>query len=288
MKTLSDYIKNPNYFGCIVGRNAGRIQNSEILLDGKIVTLSKNFLDKHQLHSGYQGFQFQYFEAIINKHQITFLATSQDNEDGFPGNITLKVIYRLVKNELQINYEAVSDQETIINMTNHAYFNLSVDKTQSVENHLLQINAKKYLELDSEMIPKSVSDVAETPFDFRNTKLIGKDIDKDNTQLKIANGYDHPFLINKENKLNPVASLSLNKTTLEVYTNQDALVLYTGNFLDSTSMIENHKTANYRCAVCLETQGIPNSGNLAPFKQKNIYHKGSIYTQTTIWKIISK
>src|SRR5690554_5077728 len=191
------YVDNPNYFGCVVGRNAGRIEKGLLKINGKKYQLSLNFLDKHQLHSGNNGFQTKYFTEEVGRDYIKFTAKSSDQDEGFPGNLQLVVTYRLIKNELHIKYEAISDKDTIINITNHNYFNLNNDKTTNIENHYLTLNCDKYMEIDEEMIPKKIKSVENTSFDFREGKLIGKDINHNKEQIKIANGFDHPFLINK-------------------------------------------------------------------------------------------
>lgn len=269
------YKYNPNYFGCVVGRNAGRIENSLLKIYDKRYLLSRNFLDKHQLHSGENGFHQKYFTEKIGNDYIKFTAISHNGEDGFPGNVTLTVTYRLVKNELHLEYEAKSDQMTIINLTNHNYFNLNQDKTKSIENHHLVLNCDHYIELDEEMIPKKVKSVDNTVLDFRKGKLIGKDINND--ALKLTGGYDHPFIINK-NDLNFVASINNEDIKLDVYSNQDAVIFYSGNFLEGDA---------FRTGLCLETQGIPNSANIENYETKNIYQKDELYYQHTIWKVIN-
>lgn len=279
------YTENPNYFGCVVGRNAGRIENGVFCLDNKKIELSKNFLGKHQLHSGLNGFQRKTFTEIMNEDSISMIAVSNDGEEGFPGCVRLKVTYQLIDNEFHIKYEAKSDQHTIINLTNHTYFNLNRDKEKSIVNHNLLLNADFFLELDPEMIPKRSKSVIKTPFDFRKSKLIGRDLDETNEQIKIGNGYDHPFLLNKNQSFNHVSQLSVDNLTLDVYSDQDAVIVYTGNFLDGSTSISDEKKANYRCAVCLETQGIPNSMHIKTFKDKNYYQKDESYRQHTVWKL---
>lgn len=263
------YIVNPNYFGCVVGRNAGRIEQGLIIVNDRKYQLTRNFLDKHQLHSGFNGFQTKYFQEEAGNDYIKFTSISSDMEDGFPGNVKLIVTYRLLDNELNIEYEAESDKDTIISITNHSYFNLNLDKNSNIENHHLFLNCDNYIELDEEMIPKKITPVDNTPFDFRGGKLIGKDICEKNKQLIIANGYDHPYLINKSEDINFVALLSNEDLKLEIYSTQDAVVFYAGNFLDK-----------FRCGLCLETQGVP-------FFEKNIYQKKEKFYQKTIWKVIS-
>jgi len=279
------YNHNSFYFGCIIGRNSGRIENASISLADHNIDLSKNFLDKHQLHGGFNGFHTLFFAETINENSITFTATSKDGEDGYPGNVKLEVRYQLVKNELHITYEAQTDQETIINLTNHTYFNLNLNKEASIVNHQLRLYADYYLALEGDMMPKHVTHVENTPLDFRKSKLIGKDINLEDPQLKLGNGYDHPFLINKKEAINHVAELRCDQLTLNVYSDQDAVIFYSGNFLDSTVFIQDNIKNNYRCGLCLETQGIPNSMHIDQFKERNIYNKEKNYKQRTIWKL---
>ncbi|ERJ13096.1 aldose epimerase family protein [Haloplasma contractile] len=271
-KDYKEYINDRHVLGSIVGRNAGRIQNGILNIDGRDYHLSKNFLDKHQLHGGRNGFHKKYFEAIPTEDGIKFTAFSEDGEEGFPGNVKLEVIYRLEKNELHLIYKGVSDQKTLLNFTNHSYFNLNLDSDIPITNHELLLNCDRYLRNNDEMIPTKTMPVQGTPLDFTKFKLIGTDIKSEFEQIKKTYGFDQPFLINRKSGINHVAHLQLSEAHLDVYSDQEAVVVYTGNYLKKRYT-----------GICFETQGIPNSPHINEYKTRNLYDRNQTYKQHTIW-----
>lgn len=285
-KDPKKYLTNPNYFGCVIGRSSGRIKNAELSIDGKIYQLSKNFISKHNLHTGFHGFQTKMFDVItLNDNKIVLKAISKSGEDGFPGQVTLTITYALTDHELHISYDATCDQKTIINITNHAYFNLNV-KNDTILDHELMVNADYYFMLDEEMIPVKPHSVDGSPFDFRKKQNIGEVLTKLHPQLEIAKGIDHPFIINKAtHEMNPVARLNNDRLALEIFSDQDAVIVYSGNFLEGIHEIEDGEYDFWRSAICLETQGIPNSQYISGFEDRNIYELGLPYKQRTIWRL---
>ncbi len=282
------YLTNPGYLGSITGRHAGRIKDAKFIIDDETYHVPKNFLDKHHLHGGDQGFSFKYFEATLLKNSIKFKATSPHMEAGYPGSIKLEVIYTIKDNELHIEYSATTDKKTILELTNHAYFNLDGSTKEGIKDHLLSINADDYLVIDDELIPLKKASVKNTPFDFRKFKSIGKDLTCDEKQLKTTNGYDTQLIINKKvNEFVHAATLKSNKTNLQldIFSDQDVLVLYTGNYLDETYQFDNGQKGYPYAAICLESQGIPNSINMKEYKDRDIYTKNTPYKQHTVWKL---
>lgn len=282
-------INNIGYMNSTIGRHSGRL--TDFLLDGTKYKINKNINNYYQLHGGINGFNSKIFQAKLYDNQIKFLATSIDGEEGFPGEVNLTVTYELVDDELHITYEAISSKKTIMSFTNHAYFNLTGNPHKTILDHELFINANYYLELDETMIPVKLATVNNTPLDFRKSKRISTDINKDFHQLQIAGGFDHPFLLNKSknNGLEWVAKLSSieSNLALDIYSTQEAVVFYSGNMMNSDQTLQNSIPAKKHNALCLETQGIPNSINIGGFKHKNIYDPHETYYQKTIWKLNS-
>ena len=199
---------------------------------------------------------------------LTYL--SKDLEEGFPGNLETKVIYTLTKdNELEISYEAVTDKKTIVNLTQHSYFNLSGDFSKTILDHEITINADKFIPVDATLIPTGeLKDVANTPFDFRVAKTVGQDINVENEQLKRGLGYDHCWILNNQNEGMRLASTAYDKESgrlLEVFSDEPGIQLYTGNFLDGTLPSKQGGTYGYRTGFCLETQHYPDSPNQKDF-----------------------
>jgi aldose 1-epimerase len=206
-------------------------------------------------------------------------------EEGFPGEVRFEISYILNDNNLEISYLGVPDKETIINLTNHSYFNLSGNCKENILNHELFIDANKISSLDKESIPHGdLFHVEGTPFDFRTPKKIGKDINSDDLQLKQGNGYDHPFILNKEKELEISLFHKKSGRKLEVYTDREAVVLYTANYLgEAEGMLSCKVQASPRLGVCLETQELPNNINIETFKS-SIYTKENPYRAKTNYK----
>ncbi|HET8827978.1 MAG TPA: aldose epimerase family protein, partial [Pelobium sp.] len=242
----------------------------------------------NSLHSGSDAFHNKVWDVIsVKDHNITLSVTSPDGEGGFPGNLTCEVVFTLTEeNELIVNYTAQTDQDTVVNLTNHAYFNLNGEGTGSVLKHKVRINADEFVPINTACIPKGFFDtVSNTPFDFRETKAIAKDIDVDNEQLKFGNGYDHSFAINQTELINFAGSAKGDQTglTLEVYTTEPGMQFYTGNYLNGH--IGKSGAPYYaRTGFCFETQHHPDSPNNPNFSS-TVLKAGEEFKSTTVYKV---
>lgn len=285
---VADYQRESCYFGATVGRYANRIANAKIEIEGVEYQLEAND-NENNLHSGSKGTsEFLWEVKEVSDNAITFEYVSKDLEQGFPGTATIDVTYEVTEdNELKIIYHAVSDKTTTFNMTNHSYFNLNGHAAGKVYGHTLQINASHYTPvIDAKAIPTGeIAPVDDTPFDFREAKPIGRDIEMDNDQLKYGNGYDHNFALDKENAgVERVATAYAAESgiKMDVLTDCIGIQLYTGNFIGGQ---KGKGGAEYvgRGAFCLETQFYPNSINEANFTTP-VTKAGEAYDTTTIYK----
>ena len=287
--SIADYINIPSDFGASIGRYANRINQGRLVLDGDTIQLPQNNFG-HCLHGGPKGWQYQVYDAKqIDGTTLELTHISPDGDENFPGNVTAKVVYKLTEdNAIDIKYTATTDKKTVINMTNHSYFNLSGDPSQSATDHVLYVNADYYTPVDSTfMTTGEILPVKDTPMDFTTPKVIGQDIDKyDFVQLKNGNGYDHNWVLNTKGDLTKVAArLSSPETgiVLEVYTNEPGIQVYTGNFLDGTVKGKKGIVYNQRASVCLETQHYPDSPN-KPEWPSVILEPGQTYNSECIFK----
>lgn len=287
--SIADYIHIPSDFGASIGRYANRIDHGRLVLDGDTVQLPQNNFG-HCLHGGPKGWQYQVYDAKqIDGTTLELTRFSPDGDENFPGNVTAKVIFRLTDdNSIDIQYTATTDKKTIINMTNHSYFNLSGNPSHAATDHLLYINADSYTPVDSTfMTTGEILPVKGTPMDFTTPKVIGQDInDYDFVQLRNGNGYDHNWVLNTQGDLNQVAArLTSPETgiTLEVYTSEPGIQVYTGNFLDGTVKGKKGIVYNQRASVCLETQHYPDSPN-KPEWPSVILEPGQTYHSECIFK----
>jgi len=265
--SIQDYIKFPTDFGASIGRYANRINKGKVTIDGVIYQLPQNNYG-HCLHGGFKGFQYQVYDAKqINDQKIEFSYLSKDLEQGFPGNLLCKVTFSLTDdNAIDIQYEASTDKTTIVNMTNHSYFNLDGDPSCLNTDYLLTVNADSYTPVDSTfMTTGEILPVEGTDMDFRVSTAIGARINNYSfRQLKNGNGYDHNWVLNTKGDITrKCASLKSPKTgiVLDVYTNEPGIQVYTGNFLDGTLHGKKGIVYKQRAAVCLETQKYPDSPN---------------------------
>ncbi len=283
----SDYEKHTEFFGACIGRIGNRIGGASFTLDGKDYSVAKNDGANH-LHGGIKGFDKCLFDITQKEGTLECSRLSKDMEEGYPGNLKLTVTYSFDdENALHIDYKATTDQPTIINLTNHAYFNLSGHKDGSILDHTLVLSADRFCEGDTGCLPTGkLLDVIGTPFNFIAPKTIGKDIDADDIQLKNAGGYDHNYCLNGEG-LRLIAVLSSPKTgiQLEVSTDQPGVQLYSGNFI--TDQVGKDGAAyTKRSGICLETQKYPDGIHHENFPSP-ILRPGETYTHTTIYKFCS-
>ena len=286
---IDDYQNIPSDFGACIGRYANRINQGKITVEGVEYQLPQNNYG-HCLHGGPQGWQYKVYDVEkATDNQLTLTLNSPDGDANFPGNVTAKVTYTLTdNNEIDITYEATTDKTTVINMTNHSYFNLTGDASKPITDCLLTINADNYTPVDSTfMTTGEILPVENTPMDFRTAKAIGKEINNyDFDQLKNGNGYDHNWVLNTNGDITQVAAeVTCPETgiTLKVYTDEPGIQIYTGNFLDGT--VKGKKGIAYpqRSAICLETQKYPDTPN-KPEWPSAILKPGEKYTSHCIFK----
>lgn len=286
---VADYVNNPSDFGAAIGRYANRINKGKLVIDGDTIQLPVNNFG-HCLHGGPQGWQYQVYEGQkVNDSTLTMTMHSPDGDQNFPGAVTATVTYTLTSdNALDIRYDATTDKKTVINMTNHSYFNLSGDPSQPATDHILYVNADNYTPVDSTyMTTGEILPVKDTPMDFNTPKAVGQDIDKfDFVQLKNGNGYDHNWVLNTNGDIHQLAAKLTSPTSgisLEVYTNEPGIQVYSGNFLDGTLTGKKDIVYNKRASVCLETQHYPDSPN-KPEWPSVILEPGQTYHSECIFK----
>ncbi len=289
-ETLADYENGTYYFGGIVGRYANRIAKGKFTLDGKKYKLAVNNGENH-LHGGIKNFETKVWNAQSStaeegaKLELTYF--SKNGEEGYPGNLSVKAVYTLTENnELKIEYSAATDQDTIINLTNHSYFNLSGAGSGTILNHLMQINADKFTPTDKGSIPTGkLRSVKDTPFDFTTPNVIGDRIGQTDEQIKFGSGYDHNWVLNGQNNTLKLAAIVSEPNTgrvLEVLTTEPGIQFYTGNFLNGEKG-KNGKSYQKRDGFCLETQHFPDSPNRPAFPT-TVLKANQKYTQTTVYK----
>jgi aldose 1-epimerase len=280
--------KGEPYLGAIIGRYGNRIAKGKFTLDGKAYQLDIND-GVNTLHGGFSGFYGKVFSAKqLSASQLELTYVSKDGEGGYPGNLTATVVYTLGDdNSLKIEYKATTDKTTIVNLTNHAYFNLNGAGSETITDNVLQINADAFLPVNTTLIPTGkLQPVKGTPFDFTTSKTIGKDISVADEQLNNGKGYDHNFVLNKHDLTTPVATVKSTVTgiTLEVFTEEPGLQFYSGNFLTgATKDGKGGKAYPHRSAFCLETQHFPDAPNQPAFAS-TMLKPGQTYHTVTIYK----
>ena len=288
---FDSYLEGHPYFGAIVGRYANRIDNGSFSIDDNDYSIPINN-NGTSLHGGIKGFDKVNWNVVsydsINHNSIKLNYLSKHMEEGYPGNLNTYVKYTLTEdNELVVEYQAETDKPTVLNLTQHTYFNLSGESSGDILDHNLLINADSFLPVNEKIIPTGeIKSVENTPFDFRKIKKIGKDINIEDRQLKLGNGYDHCWVLNDYNKKSrKIGEVNSNKTkiNMEIFSDLPGVQLYTGNFLDGS--LNSKKDLKYinRSGFCLETQFYPNSPNNQNFPSTKL-EPGKIFYSKTSFK----
>jgi aldose 1-epimerase len=291
--SIKEYVESAEaYFGATIGRVGNRIAKGKFSLDGKEYSIPTNN-NENALHGGYKGFQDVVWDAEQpNVHTLVLKYTSPDLEEGFPGNLNAKITYSLTDdNSLKIEYEATTDKSTVVNLTNHTYFNLNGEGSGTILNHSLQLFADKFTPVDAGLIPTGeLKDVRGTPFDFTTPHTIGERIESDNEQLKFGGGYDHNFVLNRQeaNEMNHAAKVVGGESgiVMDVYTEEPGIQFYSGNFMASENTLKSGAKDDFRTAFCLETQHYPDAPNRPDFPSIRLnpgetYHTISEYKFST-------
>jgi aldose 1-epimerase len=295
-ENIEGYEENPTFFGSLIGRYANRIGNARFELNGKVYELEKND-GNNNLHSSFSGgYHKKIYQAEIFEEKdaasIEFSRLSPHMEQGFPGNLEVSVTYTLTgDNELVIEYFAVSECDTVINLTNHSYFNLGGHDSGTILDHNLWIKASRFTPTTSELIPTGeLRDVTGTPLDFRTMKIIGRDIEADYEPLRMAGGYDHNYVLDIScDEIEKVAELVHEKSgrVLEVFTDMPGMQFYSGNMLTPVNNCKGGKPYQRRGGLCFETQFFPNSCNIKSFPS-SILKAGEEFDAATIYKFSAR
>lgn len=293
--SMEGYLTHNPYFGGVIGRYGNRIAQGRFTIDGRSYQLAQNDGQNH-LHGGLIGYDKVVWDvqrtATTPQPSITLHYMSPDGEEGYPGNLDTKVTYSLTEDDgLIIDYKATTDKTTVVNLTNHSYFNLGKNKSSILE-HQLVIMADRYLPVDETLIPVGeMRSVEGTPFDFSSSKTIGHDIDTDHEQLIRGGGYDHCWVVQDQ----PFREVALIATVydeatgrhMEVWTTEPGVQFYTGNFLDGTIIGKNGIAYGRRSALCLETQHFPNAPN-EPLFASTLLKPGDVYSSQTQYKFSNR
>jgi len=282
---LDGYLKDPPFFGAIIGRYGNRIGKGQFTLDGKTYKLATNNGANH-LHGGVKGFdKVVWTVESVAPNSLAFSRVSPDGEEGYPGNLRLRVTYTLTdKNELVVDYRASTDKATPVNLTQHSYFNLAGQGSGDILGHQLVLHADRYTPVDDTLIPTGeLATVEGTPFDFRKPTAIGARIDNDHPQLKAGKGYDHNWVLTRKGSgLQPAARVVEPTTgrTLDIATTEPGIQFYAGNFLDGTITGKGNAVYKHRTGFCLETQHFPDSPNQPKFPTTTLRPGAEYRTQT--------
>ncbi|MGN6616084.1 MAG: aldose epimerase family protein [Ilyomonas sp.] len=280
------------YFGATIGRFGNRIANGKFTLDGKQYELFKNN-GPNTLHGGKKGFQAVVWDANqLNDSTLQLHYVSKDMEENFPGNLDVTVTYSLTgDNGFKCEYKATTDKKTVVNLTNHAFFNLNGEGSGTILNHTVQINADKYTPVDSTLIPTGkIEPVAGTPLDFTKPTTIGERINDNNEQLKFGKGYDHNFILNKSgDSLNHAATVVGDRSgiVMDIYTEEPGLQFYSGNFMQGKNTFKAGSKDDFRTAFAMETQHFPDSPNEPSFPS-TVLKPGETYHTETVYKFSTK
>ena len=284
---IGQYVQSDGNYGALIGRYGNRINQGKFTLDDVEYTLPQNN-GAHCLHGGPQGYHARMWDAKqLNDQALELTYLSKDGEAGFPGNLDIKVTYTLTDdNAVGIKYEATTDKKTVVNLTNHSYFNLSGVPGSDVLDQLVMINADNYTPVDSTLIPVGISPVDGTPLDLRTPVAIGKQINDPFQQLVFGRGYDLNWVLNTNGDKNVLAAKAYSPTSgiaLEVYTNEPGSQFYTGNFMDGKDTGKHGVLYPHRGALCLETQHYPDSPNHPDFPSV-VLNPGEKYLSECIYK----
>lgn len=276
-----------NYYGALIGRYGNRIGNAEFKLEGKTYKLNNND-GPNTLHGGKEGFDVKVWDAKqVDDHTLELTYVSKDGEESFPGNLNVKVTYVLNDdNAIEVHYEATTDKPTVVNLTNHTYWNLNGNGSGSILKHSLELDADGFTPVGNTLIPTGeIKPTANTAFDFRKAAEIGSRIGEGDTQLKFGKGYDHNFVLNKHTLQTPVAKVQgdVSGIVMEVFTEEPGIQFYTGNFMKGAFKFKGGIKDDYRTAFALETQHFPDSPNKPNFPSTEL-KPGQTYKTTTIYK----
>lgn len=279
------------FYGATIGRYGNRIGKGQFTLEGKKYQLTINN-GANTLHGGKVGFDSHVWDAKkLDDQSLEINYLSKDGDQGFPGNLKVKVIYALQDdNSLKITYEATTDKPTVVNLTNHAYWNLNGCGSGSILSHALQIDADSYTPVDTALIPTGkLASVKGTPFDFNAITAIGVRIEQDNIQLKNGKGYDHNFVLNKHDMTKPITTVIGDKTGIEmqVYTQEPGIQFYSGNFMAGKHIVKGGAKDDHRTGFCLETQHYPDAPNQPSFPSTEL-KPGQVYKTVSIYKFSVK
>jgi len=279
-----DYINNKDYFGCVAGRYANRIAKASFNLNGKTYNVSANE-GENCLHGGFEGLHKRFYEiSELSDDSVTLSCFSHDGEDGFPGNVNIEIKYSLNDNSLEIEYSANSDNDTILNLTNHSYFNLAGHGNGSVLDHEIQIFADKYLPVDEDLIPMDFEPISKSPVDFKIRREMAYALRAPHEQISRCGGVDHNFVLANRGLENCAAKVfhMYSGRTMEVFTTEPGLQFYTANHIDDMTGKGGAYYGKYP-AFCLETQHYPDSPNRPDFPSCTL-KAGDIYSSKTIYK----
>jgi aldose 1-epimerase len=286
---IDDYLKSGEiYFGATIGRYGNRIANAKFTLDGVEYPLAAND-GPNNLHGGVKGFHKVVWDACqVDKSTLELTYLAKDMEEGFPGNLSVKVVYQLTdENEFKIEYYAQTDKKTVCNMTNHTYFNLSGEGSKTALDHILTIYADGYTPTNANLIPLGfIAPVEGTPLDFRKPTVVGERIEDNFEALKLGNGYDHNYVINKKAGELALAATLVSPVTgirMDVYTDQPGVQFYSGNWMNGTEIGKSGNPYCRRAAICLEAQCFPDSPNQGQFPSV-VLTPGQTYRHTCIYK----